>query len=192
MVLSKVGVFTNQETTGEGIVLKDDLMDDTRAWLPETDVVLGARCGQEVVDLPVDLVGASQVLLAANLGFDKMVAMYSRGSGHRGHAGRHKLQDSHLSSSILASDAIRAKLKVARAALDVLAMGVVEMRVEDLLGESERAIETLAHNAQVLAHLLVVDVMALLPVGHLDLLGEWSIADGSQLPPCDKALADTA
>jgi hypothetical protein len=38
------------------------------------------------------------------------------------------------------------------------------MRVEDLLGKGEGAIEALADNGKVLRHLGVVDVVALLPV----------------------------
>jgi len=55
------------------------------------------------------------------------------------------------------------------------------MAIEDLLGESERSIESSADNGEVLAHLLVVDVVALLPVAHLDLLAEiGGIRDGCE------------
>jgi hypothetical protein len=46
---------------------------------------------------------------------------------------------------------------------------VVEVRVEDLLGVGERAIESAAHNGKVLRHLLVVDEVAVLPIVLLDL-----------------------
>lgn len=187
-----VRVSTDKQSTGESVVLEDDLVNDTRAGLPETNVVLCARSGQEVIDFPVDVVGASQILRTANLSLDKMVAVHSgRGSDGR-HASRHELQDGHLSGGILAGYAVGAELEVAAAALDFLVVGVVQVGVENLLGEGQRTIETLAHYAQVLAHLLVVDVMALLPVGHFDLARERRIADGGQLPPLDKALADTA
>ena len=55
------------------------------------------------------------------------------------------------------------------------------MGVEDLLSVGQRAVvHTLADDAQVLAHLGVVDVVAGLPVGHLDLLGERGVADGRE------------
>jgi hypothetical protein len=63
------------------------------------------------------------------------------------------------------------------------------MGVENLLGEGERAVQSLANDVEVLVHLLVVDVVALLPVGHFDLAGERSIADGGQLPARSKTLA---
>ena len=36
-------VGTDQETAGEGIVLEDNLVDDTGAWPPETEAVLRKR-----------------------------------------------------------------------------------------------------------------------------------------------------
>jgi hypothetical protein len=187
-----VRVGTDEESTGESVVLEDDLVNDTRAGLPETNVVLCAGGGKEVVDLLVDVDGAGQILLVANLGLDEMVAVDGGGSGHRGHAGGHELEDGHLGGGILASNTVGAQLEVAGAALNVLLVRVVQVGVEDLLGEGKRAVETAADDLQVLAHLLVVDVVALLPVGHLDLAGERSIADGGQLPARSKALADTA
>jgi hypothetical protein len=41
-----------------------DLVDDARAGLPEAHAVLGARSGQEVIHLAVDLDGVLQVGLA--------------------------------------------------------------------------------------------------------------------------------
>jgi hypothetical protein len=76
-----VRVGTNEESTRESVVLKHDLVNDTRAGLPETNVVLCARGGQEVVDLLVDLVGAGQILLTTDLGLDEMVAVDGSGSG---------------------------------------------------------------------------------------------------------------
>ena len=190
--VGSVRVGTNEERTRESVVLQHNLVDDTRAGLPETNVVLCARGGQEVVDLLVDVVGAGQILLTTNLGLDEMVAVDGGGSGNRGHAGGHELEDGHLGGGILAGDTVGAELEVAGAALDLLAVGVVQVGVENLLGKGKGAVEARADNAQVLAHLLVVDVVALFPVGHLDLAGEGSIADGGQLPARSKALAQAA
>jgi hypothetical protein len=164
--VGSVRVGTDEQSTRESVVLKDDLVNDARSGPPETNVVFGARCGQEVVDLLVDVVGASQILCAADLCLDKMVTVDSGWGGHRGHARGHELENGHLGSSILACYAVGAELEVAAATLDLLAVRVVQMRVENLLSKGERAIETLAHNAEVLAETLVVDVVALLPVGH--------------------------
>lgn len=185
-------VGTDEESTGESVVLEHDLMDDTRAGLPETNVVLCAGGGQEVVDFLVDVLCAGQILLSADLGLDEMVAVDGGGCGDRRHAGRHELEDGHLRGGILASYTVGAELEVALAALNLLTMGIVQVGVENLLGEGERSVEAPAHNVEVLVHLLVVDVVALLPVGHFDLAGQRSIADGGQLPARSKALAYTA
>ena len=161
--------------------MRTNLVDDSGAWLPETNVVLGARGAQEVVHLLVDRVCSFKILLATNLGLDKMVAVDGRGSCNAWHAGAHELQDSHLSRGVLASNSVRAELEVALATLDLLSMRVVQMRVEDLLGVCERAIEAFPHDVEVLVHLGIVDVMTLLPVGHLDLLGESGVIDGSEV-----------
>ena len=190
--VGSVRISTDEESTRESVVLEHNLVDDTRAGLPETNVVLCARGGQEVVDFLVDLVGAGQILLAADLSLDEMVAVDSGRGSNGGHSSRHELEDGHLGSGILAGHTVGTELEVADTTLNLLTVRVVQVRVENLLGKGEGAVETRADNAQVLAHLLVVDVVALFPVGHLDLAGEGSIADGGQLPARSKALAHAA
>lgn len=95
-----------------------------------------------------------------------------------GHASGHELENGHLGSGVLASNTVGTELEVRDTALNVLLMGVVKMGVEDLLGVGQRAVvKTLADDAEVLAHLGVVDVVAGFPVGHLDLLGKRGVAD---------------
>ena len=179
--VGSVRVGTDHKTTGESVVLEDDLVNDTRAGLPETEVVLGARRAQEVVNLLVDVVGASQILLATNLGLNQVVAVDGGRGGNAGHAGAHELEESHLGGGILASNSVGAELEVADATLDLLTVRVVQVRVQNLLSEREGlVVQPGPDNAQVLAHLLVVDVVASLGVGHLDLLGERGILDGGK------------
>lgn len=159
-----MGVSADKKTTGEGVVLEDDLVDDTGARAPETNVVLGAGSGQEVVDLLVDVNGAGKILLTTNLGLNEMVAVDSGGVGNRLHASGHELEDSHLGGGILAGHAVGSQLQVRFSTLDLLAMGIVKMRVENLLGVRERSVEASADDGQVLGHLLVVDEVVLLPV----------------------------
>ena len=167
-----VRVGTDEETTGEGIVLEEDLVDDTRAGLPESDVVLGAGAGEEVVDLLVDANGALEILGTANLGLNQVVAVDGAGVGDRGHAGRHELEDSHLCGGILAGNTVGSQLEIGNATLDLLAVGVIQVRVENLLGVGERAVEAGTHDGEVLRHLLVVDEVVLLPVVLADLIVE--------------------
>lgn len=143
-------IRSNHETTGEGIVFKDNLVDDTRAWLPEADTVLeidvrrlhqcvgkvthlGSRSSQEVVDLLVNVDSAREILGTANLGLNKMVAVDGGGDSGSGHARRHELEQGHLRSRILARNAVGAQLEVAHTTSDVLVCGIVEMSVKDLL-----------------------------------------------------------
>ena len=82
---------------------------------------------------------------------------------------------------------VRTKLEVGNTALDVLVVGVVEVTVHNLLGESEWPLEPaqdvrrvedtekkrglpLADDSKVILDALVVDVGALLEEGHGDLL----------------------
>ena len=50
-------------------------MDDAAAGFPETDSILSAGGGQEVVDLAIDILGAGQVLVSLDLGLDQVVAV---------------------------------------------------------------------------------------------------------------------
>jgi hypothetical protein len=91
-----MGVGTNHHTTREGVVLEDNLMDDTRARLPETKAILGGSGGQEVVDLPVDINGARKILDTANLGLNQVVTVDGGGDSGGVHTRRHELKQSHL------------------------------------------------------------------------------------------------
>jgi hypothetical protein len=78
--VGSVRVSTDKKTTGESVVLEDDLVNDTGTGLPETDVVLGAGSGQEVVDLLVDVLGTGKILLTTNLGLNQVVTVDGGGS----------------------------------------------------------------------------------------------------------------
>ena len=57
-------------------------MDDADVWFPESDFVLGADGGREVVHLAVDVLGAGQVLVALDLGLDQVVAVDGGGDSN--------------------------------------------------------------------------------------------------------------
>lgn len=141
-----VRVSADEEATGESIILEQNLVNDTRARFPETNVVLGARGGEEVVHLFVDLDSSGEILRTTDLGLNQVVAMYGGRIGDRGHASRHELENGHLRRGILTGHTVRTELEVRRTTFDLLTVGVVQMGVEDLLGEGKRAIESLADN----------------------------------------------
>src|SRR5881396_422757 len=63
----RVRVGTDHESTREGVVLEDDLVDDAGARPPEVDAVLPRGGAEEVVDLLVFPDGALEVLRRARL-----------------------------------------------------------------------------------------------------------------------------
>ena len=50
-------------------------MDDADVWFPESDFVLGADGGREVVHLAVDVLGAGEVLVSLDLGLGHVVTV---------------------------------------------------------------------------------------------------------------------
>ena len=146
-------VGTDHQTTGEGVVLQDNLVNDTGARLPETNVVLASGTGKEVVNFPVDVIGTGKILLTTNLGLNQVVTVDGGRGSDGGHASGHELQNSHLSSGVLASDTVGAHLEVRLSTLDVLSMRIIKVRVQNLLSVGKRAAQTLTNNVQVLRHL---------------------------------------
>lgn len=121
------------------------------------------------VDLLVDVDSTGKILGTANLGLNQVVAVDGGRVGNGRHASRHELENGHLGGGILASNAVGAELEVGNTTLNLLLVGVVQVRVKNLLGVCEGAVETAADNGKVLGHLLVVDEVALFPVVLLDL-----------------------
>ena len=180
--IGSVRISTDQETTRESVVLEENLVNDARTRSPEANVVLGARCSQEIVDLLVDVHSACKILWSANLCFNQMVTVDSCRIRNGGHAGGHELENCHLSGRILACNAVGTELQVADPTFDLLAVRVVEVRIQDLFGIGERAIESRADNGEVFGHLLVVDEVALLLVVLADLPVQRRIADCGHSP----------
>jgi len=123
-------------------------MDNSRAWFPETDTVLGAGRLEEVVDLCVDVLGPGQILFSAELGFDQVVAVNGRGDGHLGQAGRDELQHGHLGGRVLHRHSVRSQPEVGGASLNVLSLRLVQVAVEHLLGQRQwpvQPVDTLGH-----------------------------------------------
>jgi len=109
-----VRVSSDHQTSGEGVVLENDLVNNTRAGVPETKTVLGAGGGQEVVNLLVDILGAGQILGASDLGLDQMVAVDGGGDSDVGETSGHELEQSHLSTRIIIIVIKREREKEAR------------------------------------------------------------------------------
>ena len=123
------------------------------AGAPETKTVLGTGGRKEVVDLLVDVLSASQILGTTDLSLNQVITVDGGRSGDSGKTGAHELEDGHLGGGILASNAVGAELEVRGTSLDLLSVGVVQVRVKDLLGVCQGAVEAGTNNVEVLAHL---------------------------------------
>mmetsp|Transcript_41547 Transcript_41547/g.106288 ORF Transcript_41547/g.106288 Transcript_41547/m.106288 type:complete len:369 (-) Transcript_41547:81-1187(-) len=173
-----MGVRANHHAAGEGIVLQHDLVDDTRARLPEAHAVLGAGRGQEFVHLLVDVICkfqvshttklAAAILLRGGGALDEMVAVDCGGHRCLGQAGRDELQHGHLRRRVLHGHTVRAQPQVAHSSLDVLVGRVVQVAVHNLLRECERTVQALLHHCQALVHkgVAVVEVVVGLKPTH--------------------------
>ena len=68
------------DITWEGIVLQDDLMNDSTSWFPESNSILGSSSGQKVVNLLVDVLGSGEIFVSLDLSLDQVITV--DGGGH--------------------------------------------------------------------------------------------------------------
>ena len=153
--VGRVGVSADDQPAWERVVFQHDLMDDPGAGLPEADPVLLRSRRQEVVDLPILVDGAQQVLLGAALGPDQVVAMDRAGHRHPLLAGLHELQHGHLGGRILHGHPVRTQRQHRFAPLPDLGLPVVHVRNQDLFGQGEAAPELLPGPGHGVGHLPV-------------------------------------
>jgi len=164
-----VAVSADHHATREGVVLKDELVDDTRARAPVAHAVLGGSTTKEVVNLLVGLTGSLKISLATLIkSSDKVISVDCGRNSNVRDARRHELQDSHLSSSILHSHTIRAEIQVALL-LDNFLIRIVKMTKEDLLSVSQGLVPVLTELLDLLLHFLVLNVRSRIIVAHANL-----------------------
>lgn len=82
-----------------------------------------------------------QVLDPASLGLDQVVAVDGGGHGHFGQAAADELQHGHLGRGVLHSHAVGPQTQVRAAPVDLLAVGVVQVTIHDLLRQGEWPVE---------------------------------------------------
>ncbi len=151
----RMGVGADDQPAGERVVLQDHLMDDAGARLPEPDSVLLRGGREEIVDFPVLVHRAEQVLLGAHFGADQVVAVDRARHGRFLLVGLHELQHGHLGRRVLHRHAIRAKSQHGLAALPGLVVEIVGVRNEHLLGEGQAAAEFLSGLGKHVRHLRI-------------------------------------
>jgi hypothetical protein len=173
-----VRIGTDHETTGEGIVLKNDLVDDTRAGTPETNTELTARL-EEVVNLSVTVVCDSKIGGTVVLSLNEVITVNSGGDSNSRETRRDELKESHLSSSILHSNTIRLKVKIRLTTNDRLSvLGVAKVRENVLLGKGEGAATSrLLSDSKLGRKLLVRERSVKFEVAHGHVGGHGALSD---------------
>lgn len=105
------------------------LVDDSTAGFPKSDAVLGGSSTQKVVDFLVDFLGTGQVLFAAQLGLDQVIAMDGGRDGHPRKTTRNELHHRHLGGGVLHPHPVGSQSQVTLSTLDVLLFRIVQVRV---------------------------------------------------------------
>ena len=116
-------VGADHETSGEGIVFQQDLVDNASSWFPEADTVFVGNRSQKVKDFFVFVQGIAQIGSCAILGLDQVIAVDGAGDRHRWTSGLHKLQKGHLRGRVLHRDPIRGKVNIIDASSQVGRVG---------------------------------------------------------------------
>ena len=68
-------IGTNHHSAGEGVVFKDNLVDDTGSGLPESDAVFVGNRGEEIIDLGTFCGCFRQVFTSARFGGNQVIAV---------------------------------------------------------------------------------------------------------------------
>ena len=160
-------VGADHHAAGESVVLEDDLMDDPRSGLPETGAVTGGGAAQELVDFFILRDRDFEVRVSADAGLDQVVAVHGRRHDDALQAGELELQQRHLCGCVLQGDAVWLQHRVVDAPFDWLVGRIGEMAEEDLLGQRQRSIESLAGDRDAVTQLGVSVIDARQGVGFI-------------------------
>ena len=137
-----VGVGDEHHAAREVIVLKEHLMADAGTRGPEVKAVAAGHGAQEVVRFLVVVVSEGDVLTGAGVRGHEVIADHSGREGDLLLAGDHELENGHRAANVVGAGAVRTEFGVRRAALIFLhRFRIVEVGVEDLFREGERAVQ---------------------------------------------------
>ena len=150
-----VAVGADHHAAREGVILEDDLVDDPRAGLPESDAVAGAHRTEEVVDLHVGVHRSTQVHRGVDPGSDEVVAVDGRGDHHIVEPRRHELEGHDLGQGILEGDPVRVDVHIGAAPFGLGASLGPSVSDQHLLGQGERPVELGAPHRDALAQTCV-------------------------------------
>lgn len=157
-------IGTQHHQPRQSIVLQHSLMNDARAWGPKVHAVLLRRRFQEVKNLLVRLNTGLKIVVRTLGPHDQMITVDASRDSRTLQVAGHELQQGHLSRRILHVHTVRLEAQVSAAANVASIVGVVEQRlfnvvemtVEDLLGEGEALLAQNATDFGVLVEQLLV------------------------------------
>ena len=134
-----VAVGAQHHQAGEGVLFKGYLVNDTGAGLPKAKSIALAGIGQKGIDLGIFALGHCHVGALAFVGAYQVVAVHGYGHGGMVFLCLHELQNSHLRGGILQNHAVGVEFGVGFATGQVSVGGIVQVAVENLLGQRQRA-----------------------------------------------------
>ena len=83
-----------------------------------------------------------EVLSTSSSGLDQVVTVDGGGHRHAGQPAADELQHGHLGSGVLHGHAVRPQPQVSAPTVDILVVGVIQVTVHNLLGQSEGSVES--------------------------------------------------
>ena len=130
-------------------------MDDSGSRLPEANAVTLGHRGEEVIDLFVAVDSGEQVGAGTAASLDQVIAVDRGRNSHSIAPRHHELQQGHLCGRVLHGDPIGPEHQEVDTSLPANISRVVEVRDQDLLGQSHGTAELGPACLQLLAEVLV-------------------------------------
>ncbi|MBA7715063.1 hypothetical protein ES703_124103 [subsurface metagenome] len=142
--VGRVGVRADHHATGEGVVLQDHLVDNTRPGFPEAKPIPVGHALKEGVHLLVFGQGVGKIAVGTNFSTDEVITVNGGGHGRGAAAAAHELQQGHLGGGVLEGDPVRLEVDVGGAPLGKRPAGTVaEVGEQYLFGERQGASQLL-------------------------------------------------
>src|SRR5215831_4971722 len=149
-----VRIRANEQGARDGVLLEHNLVDDARPRGPEAQAVTSRGRAQETIHLSMFLDGVAQVALGCRTRLDEVVAVDGGRHGHSPAPGLHELKQRGLSKDVLQNHPIGPQLQNAVTRLEIrLGVRIVEVSKQELVGERQRLVESVADRGKPRLHL---------------------------------------
>ncbi len=135
----RMRVRADHHSAGECIILKHNLMDNSRTRFPESDSVFVRNACEEFVHFLVIGVCPKQIARRSDFRLNQMIAVNGGGHRHGFSSGGHELKQCHLSGCILHGYSVWSEFHIALSPLRCFHRFFKIVRVEDLFSQCQRA-----------------------------------------------------